>query len=253
MTALLLFALGAGRLSWRTRAELLVLGGLYSASTLLFFLALARISEGTAALLVYIAPAYVIVYGALAQLRPSHGQVGALLYTLLGLGVVVGLPSAADRDLTGLLLGGLSGALYGGYLFASGRLARSASPLTVTAHLSLVCAATFVGLGGVTGALAVPWTLTHWGVILAMILIPTLVALPALSEAVRRIGAARVSLLTTTDPIWALLYAFLFLGEGLHLTQLVGGGLIVVGAVLAQRTPKAREGVTGDVVSPIQR
>lgn len=238
LTALLLLALGAGRLSWRTRAELLVLGGLYSASTLLFFLALARISAGTAALLVYIAPAFVIVYGALAQLRPSRWQVGALLCTLLGLGVVVGLPSVADRDLTGLLLGGLSGALYGGYLFASGRLARSASPLTVTAHLSLVCAATFVGLGGVTGALAVPWTLNHWGVILAMILIPTLVALPALSEAVRRIGAARVSLLTTTDPVWALLYAFLFLGEGLHRTQLVGGGLIVLGAVLAQRTPR---------------
>ncbi|ASN82740.1 EamA family transporter [Deinococcus ficus] len=237
LTSVLLFALGFGRLSLRLRAELLVLSALYAASTVLFFLALARISAGTAALLVYVAPAFVILYGALAGVRPTRGQGGALLCTLAGLGVVVGLPGAGDGDSAGLLLGGASGALYGGYLYASGRLARTASPLTVTAHVSLVCAATFVVLGGVTAQLAVPHHPAQWGVILAMLLIPTLVALPALSEAVRRIGPARVSLLTTTDPLWAALFALLFLGEDVHLTQVVGGALILAGAAFAQRSP----------------
>lgn len=237
LTALLLFALGFGRLPARVRLELLLLSAVYTASTVLYFLALARISASTAALLVYVAPAFVILYGALARVRPSRWQVGALLWTLAGLGVVVGLPGAADGDVTGLLLGGASGALYGGYLFLSGRLARSASPLTVTAHISLVCAATFAVLGGVTGQLGVPETPAHWGVILAMLLIPTLVALPALAGAVRRIGAPRTSLLVTTDPLWATLYALLFLGEGLHAAQLLGGALILAGAVVAQWTP----------------
>ena len=240
LTALLLFALGFGRLPLRQRAELLVLSAIYTASTVLFFMALARISASTAALLVYLAPAFVILYGLLAHVRPSRWQVGALLCTLAGLGVVVGLPGAADRDPAGLLLGGASGALYGAYLFASGRLARTASPLTVTAHISLVCAATFVGLGAATGQLKVPDSPAHWGIILAMLLIPTLVSLPALSEAVRRIGPARVSLLTTTDPVWATLFALLFLGEQLQVTQIIGGALILTGAVVAQRRAYGR-------------
>ncbi len=238
LAALLLFALGFGRLSLRTRVELLLLSAIYTASTVLYFMALARISASTAALLVYIAPAFVILYGVLARVRLSRWQMGALLCTLTGLGVVVGLPSAADRDLTGLLLGGISGGLYGGYMFASGRLARTASPLTVAAHLSLVCAATFAVLGGVTAQLVVPNSPAQWGIILAMLLIPTLVALPALSEAVRRIGPARVSLLATTDPLWATLCALLFLGEQLHFTQMVGGALILAGAAFAQWMPK---------------
>lgn len=238
LTALLLFALGFGRLPGRVRAELLLLSAIYTASTVLYFLALARISASTAALLVYIAPAFVILYGTLACVRPSGQQVGALLCILAGLGVVVGLPGAADGDVMGLLMGGMSGALYGGYLFASGRLARTASPLTFTVHISLVCAATFAGLGAVTGQLSVPVTPAHWGVILAMLLIPTLVALPALAGAVRRIGTARVSLLATTDPLWATLYAVLFLGEGLHMNQVLGGAFILAGAISAQWTPQ---------------
>lgn len=237
LTALLLFALGFGRVPRRVRLELLLLSAFYTASTVLYFLALARLSASTAALLVYIAPAFVILYGALARIRPSGWQVGALLCTLTGLGVVVGLSGADDGDLAGLLLGGVSGALYGGYLFASGRLARTASPLTVTAHISLVCAVTFAVLGAGTGQLGVPVTPAHWGVILAMLLIPTLVALPALAGAVRRIGPAHASLLATTDPLWATLFAVLFLGESLRLNQGLGGALILLGAVIARWTP----------------
>lgn len=239
LTALLLFALGFGRLPVRVWVQVLLVSTLYTASTVLYFLALARISASTAALLVSLAPAFVILYGALAHVRPSRRQLGALACTLAGLGVVVGLPGEADGDGTGLLLGGLSGALYGGDLFASGRLAREASPLTVTAHLSLVCAATFAALGAVSGQLGVPVGPAQWGVVLAMLLIPTLVALPALAGAVRRIGAARVSLLATTDPLWATLFAALLLGERPRGTQVLGGGaLILAGAVVAQWTPR---------------
>ncbi len=240
LTALLLLALGSFRVPARERATLLLLGALYAGTTLAYFVALTRISAGTSALLVYVAPAFVLLYGALGGLRPSRGQIGALVCTLLGLGVVVGLPGAADADLPGLLSGGLSGALYGAYLYASGRWAPRSSPLTVTAHVALVCAVAFSLLGAATGQLTVPSRLEHWGVIVAMLLIPTLVALPTLALAVRRIGAARVSLLASTDPLWAVAFAVLFLGEALSVTQVLGGMLILAGATVAQLFPKAR-------------
>ncbi len=235
LTALLLLALGSLRVSVRERLTLLLLGMLYAATTVAYFMALSRISASTAALLVYVAPAFVILYGALCRVRPTRGQLGALACTLLGLGIVIGLPSAADRDVPGLLLGGMSGAVYGAYLFASGRIAAQSSPLTVTAHVALVSAATFAGLGALGGQLGAPTTLAHWGLVLAMMVIPTLVALPALAGAVQRIGAARVSLLASTDPLWAVLFATAFLGEVLSWAQVLGGGLILAGAAFAQR------------------
>lgn len=240
LTALLLLALGSFRVPARERITLLLLGVLYAGTTLAYFVALTRISASTSALLVYVAPAFVLLYGALSGTRPSRGQIGALVCTLLGLGVVVGLPGAADGDLLGLLSGGLSGALYGAYLYASGRWAPHASPLTVTAHVALVCALAAVVLGGSLGQLDVPSRVEHWGVIVAMLLIPTLVALPTLALAVRRIGATRVSLLASTDPLWAVMFAVVFLGETLGVAQALGGALILAGAMVAQVAPKDR-------------
>ena len=60
----------------------------------------------------------------------------------------------------------------------------------------------------------------------------------SLFSAVQRLGAARASLLTTTDPLWALLFAALLLGEPLGPSQLAGGALILGGALLAQWRPR---------------
>lgn len=169
LTAALLLAVGRFRISARERGALLLLGALYTASTVAYFAALSRISASTAALLVYVAPAFVILYGALTRVRPSRRQLAALLCTLAGLTAAVGLPGEADRDLAGLLLGGLSGALYGAYLFASDRLARAASPLAVTAHIALVCAALFAVLGATSGQLSIPSGLILAGATIAQV------------------------------------------------------------------------------------
>ena len=239
LTALLLFALGQGRAAPRERLKLLLLGAVYAGSTVAYFAALARISAGTAALLVYVAPAFVVLYGALGGLRPSAAQLGALLCSVLGLGVVVGVPGAADRDLLGLGLGALSGSLYGAYLFFSGRVAAGSAPLAVTSHVTLMSALTFAAIGTFGGTLGLPQGLGHWALILGMLLVPTLISMPALFSAVQRLGAARASLLTTTDPLWALLFAALLLGEPLGPSQLAGGALILGGALLAQWRPRA--------------
>ncbi|MFC4640141.1 EamA family transporter [Deinococcus hohokamensis] len=73
--------------------------------------------------------------------------------------------------------------------------------------------------------------------VVAMMLIPTLVALPALAGAVQRIGAAQVSLLASTDPLWAVLFATAFLSQVLSGAQVISGLLILVGAAFAQGRP----------------
>ncbi|ADY27325.1 protein of unknown function DUF6 transmembrane (plasmid) [Deinococcus proteolyticus MRP] len=238
LLAALLFALGYAKVSREQLRPLLLMGLLHVGSTLAYFTALEHISASTTALLVYCAPAVVIVLGLLAHIRPSRWQVIALTVTLLGLTVVVGMPGPADASTVGLAMGGLAGLMYGGYFFASHRLNRGIKPLAVTAIVSLVTAAVAAGMGAMQGDLGVPHGWGQWLPVLGLALIPSLISMPTLYGAVARIGATRTSMLTTTDPLWAIALAVLLLGEHLSAGQLLGGALILAGACLAQRESK---------------
>lgn len=238
LLALLLMALGYAKISRKQLRPLVFMGLLHVGSTLAYFTALQHISASTSALLVYCAPAVVIVLGLFAHIRPSVWQMIALTVTILGLVVVVGMPNPADARPIGLMMGALAGMLYGGYFFASHRLNRGIKPLAVTAIVSLVTAIVAAGMGAVQGDLGVPHGWSQWLPVLGLALIPSLVSMPTLYGAVSRIGATRTSMLTTTDPLWATLLAVLVLGEHLGLSQVLGGGLILLGACLAQRESK---------------
>jgi drug/metabolite transporter (DMT)-like permease len=159
----------------------------------------------------------------------------AVVLTLLGLRWVVGSPGAGDGDFMGFMSGALAGATYGAYLVASERWLLGYAPLVSTAHMSLAAALSFGGAGLYTHTLAVPVGLTQWGVVAGMIVFPTLVAVPLLYAAIARLGAARASLLATTEPVWTVILAALVLGESVHRGLLIGGLLILTGAALSQR------------------
>ncbi len=238
MVALVLFVLGAarGNFTWRDRLRMLVNGLFYTLATTFYFLALARISAGATALLLYLAPAFVVLYMWLMGRKPHAARLAAMALTVIGLGFVVGMPGAGDRDALGLAFGMLTGALYGAYLLFSERYTHY-PPLAATAYLSFSAAVGFGLMGVLTGTLGVPASLPAWGVIAAMAAIPTLMAVPLLFTAIRLIGAARASVLTTTEPLWTVLLAFLVLDEPLSASTLAGGALILAGALLAQRAP----------------
>jgi drug/metabolite transporter (DMT)-like permease len=235
LVALVLLPLAGRNLSWRERLPLLGVGVLYTLATTCYFGALDRVTAGTTGLLLYLAPAFVILFGWLAGRRPDAARLGAVALAALGLGLVVGIPGAGDRDPLGLALGAGAGALYAAYLLASERWLMNFPPLASTGHLALVGSLTFGALAAAQGRLHVPDSAAQWGVILGMAVIATLIAVPALYGAVARLGAARASLLGTLEPLFTVLLAFLILAEPLRPAVLLGGALILAGAVLAQR------------------
>lgn len=235
LVALVLLPLAGRGLSWRQRGPLLGVGLLYALATTGYFGALSRITAGTTSLLLYLAPAFVILFGWLAGQRPDAARLGAVALAALGLGLVVGLPGAGDRDPLGLALGAGAGALYAAYLLASERWLTGVAPLASTGHMALVAGLYFAVLAAGRGTLHVPGTPAQWGVILGMAVLATLIAVPALYGAVARLGAARASLLGTLEPLFTVLLAGLILAEPLRLGVLLGGALILVGALLAQR------------------
>ncbi|MEF2280094.1 DMT family transporter [Deinococcus sp. YIM 134068] len=235
LVAVMLLPLAGRGLTWRQRGPLLAVGLLYALATTLYFAALGRITAGTTSLLLYLAPAFVILFGWLAGRRPDAARLGAVALAALGLGLVIGVPGAGDRDPVGLALAAGAGALYAVYLLASERWLRGIPALASTGHMALVAGVCFALLAAGSGTLDIPGTLTQWGVIVGMALVATVVAVPALYGAVARLGAARASLVGTLEPLFTVLLAFLILGEALRPAILLGGAFILAGAVLAQR------------------
>lgn len=233
LVAVLLLPVTRGT-GWVDRARMLGVGLLYCLATHAYFLALARISAGTTSLLLYLAPAFVLLYLAVSGRPPARLQLGAVALTVAGLGLVVGLPGPADHDPAGLLIGVLAAALYALYLLASERWLSRTPPLASTAHMSLSAAMYFSAVDLAGGQMRVPAGTAQWGVVLALALLPTLVAVPALYGAIARIGAARASVVATTEPLWTVLLAALVLGEPLRAGVVLGGACILAGAVLAQ-------------------
>ena len=84
---------------------MLGVGAVYALATTCFFGALDRVSAGTTGLLLYLAPAFVVLFGWLLGRTPGRHQLGAVALAAAGLGLVVGLPAPTDRDPLGLLLG----------------------------------------------------------------------------------------------------------------------------------------------------
>ena len=59
-------------------------------------------------------------------------------------------------------------------------------------------------------------------------------AIQAFYAGAARVGAAQASLISTVEPLWTIVWAFLLFDERLQPLQWVGGAMILVGVILAQ-------------------
>ncbi len=87
-------------------------------------------------------------------------------------------------------------------------------------------------VGALVTGIKVPSTPGGWGVAVGIAIASTVVAILAMFAGMARIGAARASILSTLEPVITVILAALLLRESLGITQLVGGVLIVVSALL---------------------
>ena len=203
-----------------------------------YYTAIDRLAVGVAISLQYTAPVLVLLLVALVAHRLPSGVVwlaGAL--TLAGAVLVSGAyRGVASLDGLGVAAGISSAIWFAGYLLsaeAAGR--RGAHPATVLTVGFAVAAVLW-------GAL-LPWwdwpveTLADPEIVLRVLgvgIVGTLIPFLLAVSAVRIISAAVAGIAATTEPVFASALAWLLLGQELEPLQLVGGGLVVAGVVLAQ-------------------
>jgi drug/metabolite transporter (DMT)-like permease len=211
----------------------LALGGCYAAQAGLYFAALQRLEASLLSLLLYTFPAIVAVTAvAIGRERMNARRLAALVLALSGLGLVVGGAAAGALDPLGVALGLGAAVVYSGYILVSEGVAARTRPHLLSAlvctgaAIPLVTGSALLGdlhLGAVTPA--------GWGWLASIALVSTVVAISLFLAGLPRVGPTTAAILSTVEPLVAVVLAFLVFGETLSGLQLVGGSL-VLGAVL---------------------
>lgn len=108
---------------------------------------------------------------------------------------------------------------------------RTYSAWTVLSYALLIAAIVWNIIIPPFSAFAANYHASAWGWIFYISLFGTVVPFGLYNEGVKRIRSTHASITATLEPVMAGMMAYLFLGEGMELPQLVGAAT-VIGAIL---------------------
>ena len=205
----------------------------YAVEASFFFAALRHGNAAPVTLLFYTYPILVTLASwLLGRGAPSRLTIASLALGIGGAGLVVaGSGDLAIRTI-GVVLALCSAATYTGYILAADRVLRRTQPLTSSLWVSGAACVGLAAFAAATGSLALPARERDWLAIAGMS-VATAAAFVCLFAGLKRLGAVRTAIISSTEPLAAALLAVAFLGETVGLAVAIGGALIVAGAVLA--------------------
>jgi len=226
---------------------------------LCYFNAVDHLSVAVALLLEYSGVLLVIAWmWARHGHRPRRLTVAGTAFALAGLVLVLDLLGSQHVDVAGVLWG-LGAAVGLAVYFVVSSSTDEPLPPLVVAWGGLTVAAVVLGAAIGVGVLpaharAADVTLAHarvsWVVpVLGMALIAAVVAYAAGIAAARRLGAKVASFVGLTEVLFAVVFAWLLLGQRLDATQ-GGGALLVVGGIALVRVDELRTPVVGPTADP---
>ncbi|XXF78370.1 DMT family transporter [Myxococcaceae bacterium GXIMD 01537] len=223
----------------RVLVSLVLLGAVgYVSEALVYFTALTMASAGLVALLLYLYPALVALLSVLVNgERLGRPKVVALVLAFGGTALT--LDTGGGVRPLGIALGLLSALIYAVYIIVSARVVGPAGPLASSTVILGSAGVVFGALVLVRGP-AWPQTVPGWAAVAGLALVATVAAVLTFFAGLERVGPVNASLLSTMEPVMAVVLGALFLGERLSLRQGFGGLLILVAVVLLARRDSAR-------------
>ena len=203
-----------------------------------YFTAVRMMSLASAAVLLYTAPAFVMLLSsALFGERLTRRRIAALLCTFLGCASVTGVFGAQQSlTLAGVLIGlgaGLGYALY--TIFGRYALARGYQAPTITFYTFLIaalCVCLADGTARLRAAAAAPEALA---LMLALGLVSTVAPFLLYTIGLRTLSGARASIIASIEPVTAAFLGIALYGEQPGVGPLLGLLLVLLGIFLARK------------------
>jgi drug/metabolite transporter (DMT)-like permease len=237
----------------RNLGAVLAYGGIAVAGCqVTYFYAVQRLSVGVALLLEYLGVILVVLYVWLrTRQAPARLTAVGIAVALVGLALVLDLAGQSRPDAMGVVWGLLAALGLATYFVIAAH--DSGLPPVALAGLGMAAGAVGLALMGIAGVL--PMTFSTTPVVLMDTLVPWWVAIGELAliaaaaayllgvVAARALGSTVASFVGLTEVLFAVLWAWIALGELPRTVQLAGGALIVAG-VAAVRLGELRRGRT---------
>ncbi len=214
------------RVTGRQAAVLLVLGLLFTSSSLFLFEAYKFIPSGLATTLVFLYPVMVALIMVFLRVVPSWSVWMAIAVTFAGVTIMsVGEPGQ-EINPVGIALSVASALVYALFIVIVNKN-KAIAPLssTVLTFYTLVVGTVVFATRGMiegvslTSVLNIDWA---WLNLLGLAVFPTIISTATLAVASRNIGATKASVLGVFEPITAILVGTTMLGEPLTTNIIIG-------------------------------
>jgi len=218
-------------------APVLLAGVAFAGDLAFWHLSIVYTTVANATLLANLAPVFVTLGGwVLFRQRVTGLFLLALVISLGGATLLVG-PSfgAGGQRLAGDAFGALTAMFYGAYMLAIWRSRASGGTASVMALSSAVSALLLLPLALGWGGSVLAQSPRGWMVLIGLAVIPQVVGQSLIAYAMAHLPASISALSLLLQPVFAALYAWLILGEGMGAMQMAGGAIVLAGIYLARR------------------
>ncbi|CDP84929.1 MULTISPECIES: EamA family transporter [Mycolicibacterium] len=221
---------------------------------LCYYNAVAHLSVGVALLLEYTAPILVVGWvWATTRRRPSAMTFGGVALAIVGIVLVLDVFSGAHINLIGVSWGLAAAVCAACYFMMSNQASTDGdglSPISLATG-GLIVGTAAVALLGVTGVMPLTFTTnpvtlaghtTAWLVpVIALGLIPTALAYTLGIVGIARLKPRFASLVGLSEVLFAVLIAWVMLGEAMSVSQAIGGAVVLVGLAVARQGDRSEQ------------
>ncbi|YAL84255.1 EamA family transporter [Dermacoccaceae bacterium W4C1] len=250
-----------GRL--RTQLPALVAYGLIGVAgcQLAYFYAVERLSVGVALLLEYLGPVLIVAWVWLRTRRAPHPLtlIGAAA-AVAGLLLVLDVASGAKVDLLGVGYGLLAAAALAVFFMLAARTGQEALPplayasggmLTGALSLAVAAGVGVLPMRTATGDVRIAGTdLPWWVAVGELVVVAAALAYVLGVVAARVLGPTVASFVGLSEVLFAIIIAWVLLGQSMSLVQGVGGLVVVAGVALVKvgEARRARSDLSSELV-----
>lgn len=222
------------KISWKQAGVLLILGLLYTSSSVFLFEAYNYIASGLATTIIFLYPVLVAIIMVFLRVVPSWPVWLSIILTFVGVVIMTQSDSTQTINPIGVILSLGSALVYALFIVIINRskIISNISNSLLTFYALTVGAIIFLGkitlsdihiTTGLTGNMT-------WLNLVGLAILPTVVSTATLAIATRNIGATKASVLGVFEPVTAILIGTVVFGEALT-TNIIIGILLSIAAI----------------------
>ena len=214
---------------------LLLMGLLFSTSSLTLFLSYNYMDAGIASTLLFVYPIMVALLMSLVfkeKLRPV--TLLCLALSALGIGLLYKSGDGVRLSLAGTLLVMLSALSYALYMVAINKSPRlkAVPTLKLTFYVLLFGLSLFAVRLGIRGSVTLPHNPWRWVNLLMLALLPTMLSLICTTRAISYIGSTPTAILGALEPVTAIFFGITLFGETLTPREVMGITIIIASVTI---------------------